>query len=83
MPRSDIDKRKVEESDEAAESMRIGHTTIDPLPQRSSPPKTKNGPLPKASPELAPPTSHGKEAVGVGYQLAKNKKKKRGGSTYA
>lgn len=34
-------------------------------------------PLPKAPSELGPPTPHGQEAVGVGYELAKAKRKAR------
>jgi hypothetical protein len=77
MSRSNITKRVIQESQEIVERQRIGHKEpTDHLKIKSK------EPLPKASPELGPPTPHGKEAVGVGYQLAK-RKKKRGGSTYA
>jgi hypothetical protein len=43
---------------------------------RNRPPPSK-GPLPKAPSELGPPTPHGKETLGVGFELAKSKRKAR------
>lgn len=46
-------------------------------------------PLPKAPSELGPPTPHGREAVGVGYELARAKRRRakiariRGGEAVA
>ena len=42
-----------------------------------APPQEKSKePLPKAPPELGPPTPRGQEAVGVGYELASRTKRR-------